>query len=443
VFADLTSKLENVFRKLAGRAAINEKNIADALDEIRVALLEADVHYGVVDAIITRAKEKALGQEVLRSVSPGQQMVKVLYDELVAAFGGSSASVNLEGPPPVVVMVVGLQGSGKTTFCGKLANYLTRKGRRPLLVAADVYRPAAVEQLQVLGRSLAVATFSPEEAASGDPVQICSEAVRYAGRHGLDTLVLDTAGRLHIDDHLMKELDLIRERTKPQEILFVADAMTGQDAVVTAKTFAERLKFDGVVLTKLDGDARGGAALSIHAVTGKPIKFVGVGEKLDALEEFHPDRMASRILGMGDIVTLVEKAQASIDLEKARELEEKLRKAEFTLDDFAEQLTQIKKLGSLESILGMIPGVGTKLRSLNINDKTLLQMGAILSSMTILERRKPQILDGRRRLRVARGSGTSVQDVNRLLKQFSDMQKMMKKMGKLSPAEIMRRMPFS
>lgn len=443
MFADLTSKLENVFRKLAGRAAINEKNIADALDEIRVALLEADVHYGVVDAIITRAKEKALGQEVLRSVSPGQQMVKVLYDELVAAFGGSSASVNLEGPPPVVVMVVGLQGSGKTTFCGKLANYLTRKGRRPLLVAADVYRPAAVEQLQVLGRSLAVATFSPEEAASGDPVQICSEAVRYAGRHGLDTLVLDTAGRLHIDDHLMKELDLIRERTKPQEILFVADAMTGQDAVVTAKTFAERLKFDGVVLTKLDGDARGGAALSIHAVTGKPIKFVGVGEKLDALEEFHPDRMASRILGMGDIVTLVEKAQASIDLEKARELEEKLRKAEFTLDDFAEQLTQIKKLGSLESILGMIPGVGTKLRSLNINDKTLLQMGAILSSMTILERRKPQILDGRRRLRVARGSGTSVQDVNRLLKQFSDMQKMMKKMGKLSPAEIMRRMPFS
>ncbi len=443
MFTDLTGKLEHVFRKLAGRAAINEKNIADALDEIRVALLEADVHYSVVDAIITRAKEKALGQEVLRSVSPGQQMVKVLYDELVAAFGGSGASVNLEGPTPLVVMVVGLQGSGKTTFCGKLANYLIRKGRRPLLVAADVYRPAAVEQLQVLGRSLAVATFSPEEAASGDPVQICSEAVRYAGRHGLDTLILDTAGRLHIDDHLMKELDLIRERTKPQEVLFVADAMTGQDAVVTAKTFAERLKFDGVVLTKLDGDARGGAALSIHAVTGKPIKFVGVGEKLDALEEFHPDRMASRILGMGDIVTLVEKAQASIDLEKARELEEKLRKAEFTLDDFAEQLTQIKKLGSLESILGMIPGVGTKLRSLNIDDKTLLRMGAILSSMTILERRKPQILDGRRRLRVARGSGTSVQDVNRLLKQFTDMQKMMKRMGKLSPAEIMRRMPFS
>lgn len=440
MFNDLTSKLENVFRKLSGRAVLSEKNIQDALQEIRIALLEADVNYKVVKAFIDKATEKALGQDVLKSVSPTQQMVKVVYDELVDTLGGQNAPLRFGGLPPSVIMVVGLQGSGKTTFCGKLARYLIKKGKRPLLVAADVYRPAAAEQLKILGESLELRTFTPELAQSNDPVAICFDSITFARQHSCDVAILDTAGRLHIDETLMQEIRRIKERTKPNEILFVADGMTGQDAVNTAKVFADQMDFDGVVLTKLDGDARGGAALSIRSVTGKPIKFIGTGEKLDALEEFHPDRMASRILGMGDIVSLVEKAQETIDMEKARALEEKFLKNEFNLEDFAEQLKQIKKLGSLESILGMIPGIGSKIRNLNIDDKTLLHMQAIVSSMTPQERHRPQIIDGRRRLRIARGSGTSVQEVNRLLKQFSDMQKMMKKMGKLNPAEIMRMM---
>ncbi len=442
MFSDLSLKIENVFRKLGGRSSINDKNISDALREIRVALLEADVHFKVVKDFVDAATSKALGQEVLRSVSPGEQFVKIIHDELVTILGGENKPIKYAAIPPTVIMVAGLQGSGKTTFSGKLAQYLIKRGKRPLLVAADVYRPAAAEQLRVLAQSLDALCFSPEEAGTKDPVRICFDSVTYARQHNKDVVILDTAGRLHIDEALMKELEEIKTKSKPHEILFVADGMTGQDAVNTAKEFVSRLDFDGVVLTKLDGDARGGAALSIRSMTGKPIKFIGTGEKMDAMEEFHPERMASRILGMGDIVSLVEKAQETIDIEKAQQLEEKFRKNEFTLEDFADQLKQIKKLGSLESILGMIPGIGNKLKGLNIDDKMIVRMEAIVSSMTIKERIRPQILDGRRRMRIAKGSGTSVQDVNRLLKQFTDMQKMMKKMGKMNPSELMKMMPF-
>lgn len=442
MFNELSLKIESVFRKLGGRTSINEKNISDALREIRVALLEADVHFTVVKDFIDAATVKALGQDVLRSVSPGEQFVKIIHDELVATLGGENKPIKHAGIPPTVIMIAGLQGSGKTTFSGKLAYYLSKRGRRPMLVAADVYRPAAAEQLKVIGQSLDILTFTPDEAKSSDPVKICFDSITYARQHTRDVVILDTAGRLHIDDTLMKELEEIKSKCKPNEILFVADAMTGQDAVNTSKEFSARLDFDGVALTKLDGDARGGAALSIRSVTGKPIKFIGTGEKMDAMEEFHPERMASRILGMGDIVSLVEKAQETIDLEKAQELEEKFRKNEFTLADFADQLKQIKKLGSLESILGMIPGISNKIKNLNIDDKMLIRMEAIVSSMTVKERIRPQILDGRRRMRIAKGSGTSVQDVNRLLKQFVDMQKMMKKMGKMNPSELMKMMPF-
>jgi signal recognition particle subunit SRP54 len=442
MFSDLSLKIESVFRKLGGRGSINDKNISDALREIRVALLEADVHFKVVKDFIDSATAKALGQEVLRSVSPGEQFVKIIHDELVNTLGGENRPIKFVNIPPTVIMVAGLQGSGKTTFSGKLAQYLIKRGKKPMLVAADVYRPAAAEQLKVLGQSLDVLTFTPEDAKTNDPVKICFDSVTYARQHNKDVVILDTAGRLHIDEALMKELEEIKGKTKPHETLFVADGMTGQDAVNTAKEFVTRLDFDGVVLTKLDGDARGGAALSIRSMTGKPIKFIGTGEKMDAIEEFHPERMASRILGMGDIVSLVEKAQETIDLEKAQQLEEKFRKNEFTLEDFADQLKQIKKLGSLESILGMIPGIGNKIKNLNIDDKMIVRMEAIVSSMTLKERVRPQILDGRRRMRVAKGSGTSVQDVNRLLKQFTDMQKMMKKMGKMNPSELMKMMPF-
>ncbi|MBL7958883.1 signal recognition particle protein [bacterium] len=442
MFNDLSLKIEGVFRKLGGRSSINEKNISDALREIRVALLEADVNFKVVKEFIDQATTKALGQDVLHSVSPGEQFVKIIHDELVTMLGGENAQIRHAGMPPTVIMIVGLQGSGKTTFSGKLAQYLIKRGKRPLLVAADVYRPAAAEQLKVLGQSLEVLTFTPEEAKTNDPVKICFDSITYARQHTKDVVILDTAGRLHIDDTLMKELEHIKLKSKPNEILFVADGMTGQDAVNTAKEFATRLDFDGVVLTKLDGDTRGGAALSIRSITGKPIKFISTGEKMDAMEEFHPERMASRILGMGDIVSLVEKAQETIDIEKAQQLEEKFRKNEFTLEDFADQLKQIKKLGSLESILGMIPGIGNKIKNLNIDDKTLVRMEAIVSSMTPKERVRPQILDGKRRMRVAKGSGSSVQDVNRLLKQFVDMQKMMKKMGKMNPSDMMKMMPF-
>ncbi len=440
MFNELTGKLEIVFRKLSGRATISEKNISDALQDIRQALLEADVHYKVVQSFIDKATQKALGQDVLKSVSPAQQMVKIVYDELVQTLGSESRPIVFSGLPPHAVMIAGLQGSGKTTFTGKLANYLLKKGKRPLLVAADVYRPAAADQLKILGQSLNLETYTPELAGNANPVEICIQALEFARKNNFDVALFDTAGRLHIDQELMDELKSIREKTKPAEILFVADGMTGQDAVNTAKIFAEQIDFDGIVLTKLDGDARGGAALSIREVSGKPIKFISTGEKIDALEEFHPDRMASRILGMGDIVSLVEKAQETIDLEKAKELEAKFLRNEFTLEDLADQIKQMKRMGSLESILGMIPGIGSKIRGLNINDKTLTHMTAIISSMTPAERKKPHSIDGRRRLRIARGSGTSVQEVNQLLKQYTDMQKMMKKLGKINPAEVMKMM---
>jgi signal recognition particle subunit SRP54 len=441
MFDHLSSRLEAAFRKLAGRGTITDKHVSDAMRDVRLALLEADVHFSVVKSFIDKASEKALGLDVLKSVDPVHQVVKIIHDELVHVLGSHNAALNLDALTPVI-MIVGLQGSGKTTLSGKLARHLQKKGRRPLLVAADVHRPAAADQLKILAGQIDAPVFTPTDAQSNDPVDICNRALDYARQQQCDTVLLDTAGRLHVDDDLMAELETIKTNVKPSEILFVADGMTGQDAVNTAQTFQKRVDFTGVVLTKLDGDARGGAALSIRSVTGKPIKFIGVGEKLDALEEFHPDRMASRLLGMGDIVTLVEKAQENIDIEKAKALEEKIRKNQFTLEDFADQIHQLNKLGSIESLLRLIPGVGHRVKQLQIDDRVMNKMAAIISSMTPMERRKPQIIDGKRRLRIARGSGTAVQDVNQLLKQFSDMQKMMKKMGNMNPAELMRMMPM-
>ncbi|APF17568.1 signal recognition particle protein [Caldithrix abyssi DSM 13497] len=422
---ELTSKLESTFRRLRGYGKLTEKNIADSLKEIRRALLEADVNYKVVKDFVASVQKKAVGEEVLRSVTPGQMIVKIVHDEMVRLLGGTTATLKTAGIPPTIIMLVGLQGSGKTTFAAKLAKYLQKKNRKPLLVAADVYRPAAIQQLKILGRSINVPVY---EEGIGDPVKIAFNAISYARQHMLDTIILDTAGRLHIDEQMMEELVKIKKRIRPHEILFVADGMTGQDAVNTASQFAERLNFDGVVLTKMDGDARGGAALSIKAITGKPIKFMGVGEKLEDIEQFHPDRMASRILGMGDVVTLVEKAQETIDQEKAAKLEQKLRKAEFDLEDFLDQLQQIKKMGSLESILRMIPGVGSQLKNAQVDEKNLVRVEAIINSMTKEERRNPKILNGSRRKRIAMGSGTRVQDVNQLMRQFEQMKKMMKQM---------------
>jgi signal recognition particle subunit SRP54 len=426
---ELTSKLESTFKRLRGYGKLTEKNIEDSLKEIRRALLEADVNYKVAKDFVEKIKQKAVGEEVLRSVTPGQMVVKIVNDELVRLLGGTTATIRQAGIPPTIIMLAGLQGSGKTTFAAKLARYLQKKNRKPMLVAADVYRPAAIQQLKILGQSINVPVY--EEGAS-DPVKIAFNSISAARKQMCDTVILDTAGRLHIDEQMMEELVRIKSRVRPHEILFVADGMTGQDAVNTAKQFAERLNFDGVVLTKMDGDARGGAALSIKAITGKPIKFIGVGEKLDDIEQFHPDRMASRILGMGDVVTLVEKAQEVVDKKKAEKLEKKLRKAEFDLDDFLDQLQQIKKMGSLESILRMIPGVGSQLKNVQVDDRQLIRVEAIINSMTKAERRNPKILNGSRRKRIALGSGTRVQDVNQLLRQFDQMKKMMKQMNKKS-----------
>ncbi len=426
---ELTSKLEATFRRLRGYGKLTEKNIAESLKEIRRALLEADVNYKVVKDFVASVQEKAVGEEVLRSVTPGQMIVKIVHDEMVRLLGGTTATIRTAGIPPTIIMLAGLQGSGKTTFAAKLARYLQKKNRKPLLVAADVYRPAAIQQLKILGRSINVPVY---DEGAGDPVKIAFNSISHARQHMLDTVILDTAGRLHIDEQMMEELVKIKNRIRPHEILFVADGMTGQDAVNTAQQFAEKLNFDGVVLTKMDGDARGGAALSIKAITGKPIKFIGVGEKLEDIEQFHPDRMASRILGMGDVVTLVEKAQETIDREKAEKLEKKLRKAEFDLEDFLDQLQQIKKMGSLESLLRMIPGVGSQLKNVQVDERNLIRVEAIINSMTREERRNPKILNGSRRKRIAQGSGTRVQDVNQLMRQFEQMKKMMKQMNKRS-----------
>ncbi|HNS72936.1 MAG TPA: signal recognition particle protein [bacterium] len=426
MFQELTDKLEAVLHKLRGQGTLNEKNIAESMREVRRVLLEADVNYKVARQFIADVEQRAVGQEVLRSVTPGQMVVKIIYDEMTRLLGEKEAPLVFGKTLPGVILLAGLQGSGKTTFAGKLARHLRKKGRTPLLAAADIYRPAAVEQLRVLGRSLDIQVFSEE---SRDAAAIALHAMDHARKNLLDTVIIDTAGRLHIDEEMMAEVARIKQATSPAEILFVADSMTGQDAVTTAKAFLERLDFTGVVLTKMDGDARGGAALSIRAVTGKPIKFISSGEKLDQLEPFHPDRLASRILGMGDVLSLVEKAQESVDLEKAVKLEKKLRRAEFNLEDFLDQLQQLKRMGPLQDILTMIPGAQAKaFKGMQVDDKALVRVEAIIRSMTVKERNNPNILDGSRRKRIARGSGTSVQEVNRVLNQYQMIVKMMKAM---------------
>jgi signal recognition particle subunit SRP54 len=446
MFEELSSKFEGLYKKIRGDARLTDSNVKDAVREVRRALLDADVNYKVVKKFVDDVQTRALGADVLRSVSPEQQFIKILYDELVLTMGSESKDINYSSELPTIIMICGLQGSGKTTFSAKLANLLKGKNKRPMLVAADIYRPAAIEQLQILGKSIDVPVFSID--GERDAVKIAQEGVRQARAAGSEVVIIDTAGRLAIDEVMMAEVANIKNVVKPDEILFVCDSMTGQDAVTTAKAFNDRLAFDGVVLTKLDGDARGGAALSIRSVVEKPIKFISMGEKLEALEQFYPDRMASRILGMGDIVTLVEKAQQQITEEDAKKVEEKLRKNEFTLDDFRDQLQQIKKMGSIKDLLGYIPGVNqTALREANIDDKSFSRVEAIITSMTVEERRYPQILNGPRRERIAKGSGTTIQEINRLIKQFTEMQKMMRKLsqGKVSKQmrDMMKNIPMA
>lgn len=433
MFESISKTLEGIFDKLRGRGRLTKENIQDGLREVRTALLEADVNYRVVKQFINRVTEKAVGEEVIRSVTPGQQIVKIIHDELVNIMGPVGPTLTFSEGGPTIIMLVGLHGCGKTTTVAKLARLVMSKGRKPLMVAADVQRPAAIKQLKVLGQQLGVPVYSED---SAQPAMICQRAVDYAREHSLDAIILDTAGRLHIDEELMSELRDIRDRLNPTHIFFVCDAMTGQDAVNSAKEFNSQLEFDGVILTKLDGDTRGGAALSIKAVTGKPVKFVGVGEKLDRLEEFYPDRMASRILGMGDVVTLVEKAQEVADEEKARSFARKIRDDALTLEDFMDQLQQVRRMGPLQEILGMIPGMGNKLEGLDVDDRQMDKIEAIMRSMTKEERLKPDIIGGSRRARIARGSGTTLQDVNQLLKQFKFMKKMLKQMSSGGPMKM-------
>jgi len=428
MFDRLSDKLAAVFKKLKGRGILNEAQVNEALREVRLALLEADVHYKVTKAFIDRVRERAVGEEVLRSLTPAQQVIKIVHEELTQLLGGESPRLDLSGKPPVAVMLVGLQGSGKTTTAAKLARRLKSQGRQPYLVPADIQRPAAIEQLERLGGDIEVEVYpvTPGE----NPVDIAAGAMEAAYTAGFDTVILDTAGRLHIDAPLMAELKAIKEKVAPKEILLVADAMTGQDAVQVAQKFHDLLKLTGVILTKMEGDARGGAALSMREVTGKPIKFMGVGEKLDALEPFHPDRLASRILGMGDVITLIEKAQEAFDVEQVQALEKKLRRDSFTLEDFRDQLRQMKKLGSIEQLLNLIPGLSRAkaMRDLKPDDRELKRVEAMINSMTPKERQDYQIIGGSRRRRIAQGSGTTVQDVNRLLKNFAMTQKMIKQM---------------
>jgi len=441
MFDNLSDKLNAVFKKLKGHGKLTEKNIEEGLREVRMVLLEADVHFKVVKKFIADVKERALGKEVMASLTPGQQVIKIVDEELTELMGGRLENLDLSGSYPVSVMLVGLQGSGKTTTAGKLAVFLRKKGRKPYLVPADVYRPAAIDQLNKLGEQLAVPVFPSSLEMS--PVKICQEARTTAHREGCDTLLIDTAGRLHIDEELMTELCRIKDAIKPSDILLVADAMTGQDAVNIAESFNNALDIGGVVLTKMDGDARGGAALSIKAITDKPIKFVGVGEKLSDLEPFHPDRMSSRILGMGDVLTMIEKAQAVVDEKKAAELEKKLRKNEFTLDDFRDQMVQIRKMGSMSDLISMIPGIGKSkhLKNLEVDERELVRTEAIINSMTPQERRHHTLIKGSRRKRIAKGSGTSVQDINKLLKNYTQVMKMIKKINKGGMRGIGRGMP--
>jgi len=425
MFEALSDRLEEALRRVKGKHRISEDNVSETLREVRRALLEADVNLQVARDFIDAVRDKAVGADVLKSLTPGQQIVKILHDELVSLMGTEKSDLQFEKSGTTVIMVAGLQGSGKTTFSAKLAAMLKRQGRSPMLVAADVYRPAAIGQLKQLAEQISIPVYSGDER---NPVIIAEEALEAARKQLCNVVIIDTAGRLSIDEEMMQEVADIKARVKPREILFVVDAMTGQDAVNTARAFHDRLDFDGVVLTKLDGDTRGGAALSIRRVVEKPIKFASVGEKLDALEQFHPDRMASRILGMGDIVTLAEKAQEQFDEAQAAKLEEKMRKNQFTLEDFFAQIQALKNMGSLSSVLEMLPGVGKALRGTEIDENSFVKIEAMIQSMTVEERQKPHIINGSRRKRIAAGSGVTVQDVNRLLKQFGEMQKMMKRM---------------
>jgi len=431
MFESLSDKLEGIFKKLKGRGLLREADIAEAMKEIRMALLEADVNFKVVKDFTEKVKQRAVGKEVIESITPGQQIVKIVHDELCALMGGGLRKINLAPNPPTIIMLVGLHGSGKTTTSAKLAINFKKEGRRPMLAALDTGRPAAIDQLKALGAQIDVPVYATRP--GDDPVRIFSDALKKSNQEGRDVLILDTAGRLHIDEQLMRELDDLKREARPKEILLVADAMTGQDAVNIAKTFNERLDIDGVILTKMDGDARGGAALSIVAVTGKPVKLIGVGEKIEFLEAFHPERMASRILGMGDVVSLVEKAQEAVDMEEALKLEEKLKKDSFSFEDLKNQIRQIKKMGPLENILGMIPGLGKQMKGVNVDNRAFAKVEAIINSMTVQERRNYVILSGSRKKRIADGSGTTVADVNRLLKQYMEMKKMLKrfKSGKL------------
>ena len=432
MFENLTTKLDGIFKRLRGHGKLTEENIQEALKEVRIALLEADVNFKVVKDFIQSVQTRAIGKEVMSSLTPAQQLIKVVKEEMVSLMGSEEGGIHLAGSPPVPIMLVGLHGCGKTTTAAKLARYFKEKKKRPYLIPADVYRPAAIDQLQKLGKDLGIDFYRSQP--SQTPLDICLKGREAALKGGYDLLLIDTAGRLHIDEALMLELREIKSHLKPKEVILVADAMTGQDAVNIAKNFNERLGVDGVILTKMDGDARGGAALSIRSVTQKPIKFVGVGEKLDALEVFHPDRMASRILGMGDVLTFIEKAEAAFDETKARELEKKIRKDSFTLEDFRDQLQQVRKMGSLESILEMIPGVPKKMKAMGdvgLDEKELGRVEAIINSMTRRERNNHLIINGSRRLRIAKGSGTSVQEVNQLLKRYAQARKMMKRFSQM------------
>jgi len=431
LFEGLSGKLQETVRKLRNKGRVTESDVKEMMREIKLALLEADVNFKVVRDFIKKVSERAVGQEVLESLTPGQQIIKIVNDELIELMGSTQSKVTFSPKPPTVYMLVGLQGAGKTTASGKLANFLRKQGKNPLLVACDVYRPAAIKQLQVLGQQLNVPVFSKEN--SKDPVKIAREAVEYAQLHQHDLVIIDTAGRLHINEELMAELQNIKDAVKPQEILLVVDAMTGQDAVNVAESFNGKLGIDGIILSKLDGDTRGGAALSVKAITGKPIKFASVGEKLNELEPFYPDRMASRILGMGDVLSLIEKAQEAFDEKKALELEKMMRTQQFTLDDYLEQMQQIKKMGPLSQVLNMLPGINTSaLKNIEIDEKKMDQTEAIIKSMTKQERNDPSIINASRKKRIAAGSGTSIQQVNALLKGFEEMKKMMKSLNDMS-----------
>lgn len=440
MFDNLSDKLDRAFKVLKGHGKITEINVAETLKEVRKALLDADVNYKVAKQFTDTVKEKALGENVLTSISPGQLLIKITHDELTNLMGGQKEEIYLGGNPTIILMS-GLQGSGKTTFSGKLANFLkTKKGKKPLLVACDVYRPAAIDQLHVLGEQLGIEVFSNKE--EKNPIKISEAAIKHAKDNGNSVVIIDTAGRLAVDEEMMKEIAAIKAAIKPNEILFVVDSMTGQDAVNTAKSFNDRLDFDGVVLTKLDGDTRGGAALSIKSVVNKPIKFIGTGEKMDALDIFYPERMADRILGMGDVVTLVERAQEQFDEEEARKLSKKIAKNQFDFNDFLNQLQQIKKMGNIKDLVGMIPGVGKAVKDMDINDDAFKHIEAIIFSMTPEEREKPDLINGSRRQRISKGSGQSIQEVNKLLKQFEDTRKMMRMMGdKNAMSKLMRNMP--